>query len=70
VEVRRELAAMLKADLERVWVRRMGTKTGTHRTVGLAHVYDDAAQALAVEPEHIIERNKLPQESAEEVKEE
>ena len=70
VDVRRELAVMLKADLDRVWVRRMETKTGTHRTVGLAHVYDDAAQALEVEPKHIIERNQSPQASTEEAKEE
>ena len=64
VEVRQELAAMLKVDLERVWVRWMETKTGTHRTVGLAHVYDDAERALEVEPGHIIMRNQLPQGSA------
>ena len=55
---------MLKADLDRVWLRRLETKTGTHRTVGLAHVYDDAAKALEVEPEHIIRRNQPPQEAA------
>ena len=60
--MRRELAEMLKADLDRVWLRRLETKTGTHRTVGLAHVYDDAAKALEVEPEHIIRRNQPPQE--------
>jgi ribosomal protein S24E len=70
VDVRRELAVMLKADLDRVWVRRMETKTGTHRTLGLAHVYDDASQALGVEPKHIIERNRSPQESAEGAKKE
>ena len=64
--MRRELADMLKADLDRVWLRRLETKTGTHRTVGLAHVYDDAAKALEVEPEHIIRRNQPPQKSAEE----
>jgi len=70
VEVRQELAATMKADLDRVWVRRMQTKTGTHRTVGLAHVYDDAAKALEVEPEHIVKRNRPPQESSDEAKEE
>jgi len=64
--VRRELAAMLKADLETVWVRRLETKTGTRRTIGLAHVYDDPARALAVEPEHIIERNQPPKEAVSE----
>ncbi len=65
-EVRRELAVILKVDLDRVWVRRLETKTGTHRTVGLAHVYDDAAKALEVEPEHIIKRNQPKAEATEE----
>ena len=65
-EVRRGLAVMLKADLERVWVRRLRTRTGTHLTVGLAHVYDDAAKALEVEPEHIVKRNLPPKEATEE----
>jgi len=57
---------MLKVGLERVWLRRLETKTGTHLTIGMAHVYDDAAKALEVEPEHIISRNQPPQEAAEE----
>jgi ribosomal protein S24E len=57
-EVRRELAVLLKTDIEKVWVRRMETKTGTQRTKGLAHVYDDADKALRVEPGHIIQRNQ------------
>ena len=61
---------MLKADLDRVWVRQMETKTGTHRTFGLAHVYDDAERAHEVEPEHIIGRNQPPQGSAAEAEEE
>ncbi len=70
IDVRREIAVMLKADLDRVWVRQMETKTGTHRTVGLAHVYDDAAQALEVEPKHIIDRNQSPHETAGETEKE
>lgn len=70
LEVRRELAVMLKVDLDRVLVRRLETETGTHRTVGLAHIYDEAAKALEVEPEHIIRRNQPPQGSAAEAGEE
>lgn len=65
-EVRREIAVLLKADIDRVWVRRIETKSGTNTTVGLAHVYDDAARALEVEPEHIIKRNRSPEKQAEE----
>lgn len=56
--VRKELAETLKVDLEKVWVRKLETQTGTHRTVGLAHVYESEARALKIEPKHIINRNK------------
>ncbi|MCW4036015.1 MAG: hypothetical protein NWE75_02370 [Candidatus Bathyarchaeota archaeon] len=65
-EVRREIAVLLKSELDRVWIRKMETKTGTNLTVGLAHVYDDPAKALQVEPEHIIRRNQQPERPAEE----
>lgn len=65
-EVRRELAVLLKTDLDKIWVRKMETKTGTRRTVGLAHVYEDVAKALQIEPEHIILRNQQPEQQAQE----
>lgn len=65
-EVRRELAVLLKTDLDRIWIRKMETKTGTRRTVGLAHVYEDPAKALQIEPEHIILRNQQPEQQAQE----
>jgi len=52
---------LLKVELDRVWVRSIGTKTGTHTTVGLAHVYNDPGKALVVEPDYIIQRNKKPE---------
>ena len=64
-EVRRDIAVIMKTDLDKVWVRQIETKTGTHTTVGLVHVYDDAAKALQVEPEHIIKRNQTPAPAAE-----
>jgi ribosomal protein S24E len=65
-EVRREIAVLLKADIDRVWVRYIETRSGTNTTVGLAHVYDDAAKAFEVEPEHIINRNQQPSKQEEE----
>ena len=65
-EVRRDIAVIMKTDLDKVWVRQIETKTGTHTTVGLVHVYDDAAKALKVEPEHIIKRNQAPAQVVEE----
>ena len=64
-EIRRRLAEALNVDVEQVWVRRMLTKTGTHITVGEAHVYEDAEKALEFEPEHIIRRNRPPKEEDE-----
>lgn len=65
-KVRRLIAEELGVNIDQVWVRRMITKTGTHITVGDAHVYDDPAKALKIEPEHIIRRNRPPKKEDEE----
>lgn len=67
IEVRLVLADILKVDLERVWLRRLETRTGTNLTLGLAHIYDEAAKAMEVEPKHIIRRNQPPQEASEDM---
>jgi len=59
--VRREIAVLLKTDLDKVYVKKIETKTGTRRTIGLAHIYEDAENALKVEPTHIINRNTAPE---------
>lgn len=64
--VRKELAAHLKVDLERVWIRKLETQTGTHRTIGRAHVYEKGSRALLIEPKYIINRNKAEIRSKEE----
>lgn len=64
-QVRRDLAVLLKVELDQVWVRSIETKTGTHTTVGLAHVYKDPGKALVVEPDYIIQRNQKPEKVAE-----
>jgi ribosomal protein S24E len=55
--VKIDLAVALRVELNQVYVREIKTLTGTHTTVGSAHIYDDPEQALKVEPKHIIERN-------------
>lgn len=60
VDTRKEIAAQMKVDLERVYIVKLETKTGTQKTVGRAHVYDTVERALLVERDHIMERNKLP----------
>ena len=64
--VRIGVAVALKADLNRVYVRNIETKSGTHLTIGTAHVYDDSAQALNVEPKYIIDRNQKAEKKVEE----
>lgn len=56
--VRLDLAVALRVELNQVYVRKILTLSGTHTSVGKAHIYDDAAQALIVEPKYIIERNQ------------
>ncbi len=65
IEVRKELARILKVDVEKVYIRKIETMTGTMVAKGEAHVYDSPEQARQVEPEHIIIRNS-PQERKEE----
>ena len=66
-EVRKALAQAVKADLERVYIRKFVTKTGTMISVGEANVYDTVEQAKLIEPEYIILRNQ-PKEKPEEEK--
>ncbi len=68
LEVRQQLATLLKTDLELVFVKEVETKTGTMIALGEANAYDSIEQAKLVEPEHIITRNmppKKPEESEE-----
>lgn len=57
VEVKREIARILKVDVERVYVRRMKSMTGRAASTGEAHIYDSQEHANMMEPEHIIRRN-------------
>ena len=68
-EVSNQLASLLKAKRELVYITNMQTKTGTMTTVGNANVYDSVEQAKNLEPKHIIARNAVP-EKAEETQEE
>ena len=65
VEVSKQLAALLKAKRELVYVKNVQTKTGTMVAVGEANVYDSLEQAKLIEPKHIIARNALPEKTEE-----
>jgi ribosomal protein S24E len=69
VEVRKQLATLLKTDLDLVYVKQLETKTGTMVAIGEANAYDSVEQAKLVEPEHIIARNAIPEEKPEEPEE-
>jgi len=64
-EIRRDIAVLMKTELENVWIRKMETKSGTRTTVGTVHIYDEAEKALQVEPEYIIKRNQAPEQPSE-----
>lgn len=61
-EVRKNLAAALKAKLELVYLKRVETRTGANTALGEANVYESVEQAKLVEPEHIVTRNTPPPE--------
>jgi small subunit ribosomal protein S24e len=60
LQVRKELASLLKSDLELVYVKRLETRTGTMVAVGDANAYDSVEDAKLVEPEYVIARNVPP----------
>jgi len=65
VEVRKQLATLLKTDLELVYVKHVETKTGTMVAIGEANAYDSIEQAKLMEPKHIIARNATPEKPEE-----
>ena len=65
VEVRKQLATLLKTKLELVYVKQVETKTGTMVAIGEANAYDSIEQAKLMEPKHIIARNATPEKPKE-----
>jgi len=57
-DVRREIAVLMRTEVDNVYVRQLKTKTGTSQTTGVAHVYNYVKVALTTEPKYIITRNK------------
>lgn len=57
LQVRKELASLMKSDLELVYVKRLETRTGTMVAIGEANAYDSVEDAKLVEPEYVIARN-------------
>ena len=59
LSVRDSLAATLNKDADEVVVRELDTKYGMQKTIGYAKVYDSAEDAMDVEQEHMLDRNKI-----------
>jgi len=66
-ELRKNLAEILKANIDLVFIKKAVTKTGSLLTVGEANIYDTAEQVKIVEAKHIINRNIPPAKPKEEV---
>lgn len=59
LSVRDSLAAKLNKDASEVVVHTLDTKYGMRKSVGYAKVYETSADALEVEQEYVLERNKI-----------
>ena len=64
LSVRDSLAAKLDKASEEVVVHELNTKFGMRKTIGYAKVYDSAGDALDVEQEHMLKRNKIGDDDA------
>ncbi len=63
IELRRQIAAQLGADLECLYVIEMISRTGCDSTIGQLRVYDSPQRAKLVERDYILKRNTLPEEA-------
>jgi small subunit ribosomal protein S24e len=63
-EVKEAIAKALKKDASLVFIKKMETKTGTRKAIGIANIYDSVEHAKLVEPEYILKRN-MPVEKQE-----
>lgn len=69
-EARNALASKLNVALEKTYIIKLTTKTGTHLSVGEAEIYDDESIAKRLVSEHILKRNASTRRKKEEPKKE
>mgnify|MGYP000066295226 CR=1 FL=1 len=60
--LRKELASKLNEELEKLYIIKMVTKTGTNKTICDIEVYEDKEIAKRIIPKHILIRNLPPEE--------
>jgi len=69
LQLREEVAKALGVDVKQVYVIRVVTEYGRHRSIIEAHVYDDPTVGERVEPLYVKLRN-MPKEEARKIREE
>jgi small subunit ribosomal protein S24e len=69
LQMREEVAKALGVDIKQVYIIRVVTEYGRHRSIVEAHVYDDPAIGEKLEPLYIKLRN-MPKEEAKKIMEE
>jgi len=55
--VKNRLVALLDTEPEQLILDRMNVQYGMQQIIGYARLYDDAQDALAIEPDYMIARN-------------
>jgi len=60
--IRKELASKLNEELEKIYIIKMVTKTGTNKTICDIEVYNEKEAAKLIVPKYILIRNLLPEE--------
>ena len=69
-DVRKKLAALLNKDLDLILIQKMEAEYGVQRAKGFAKIYESEERMKQIENEHILLRNKMPEEKAETTAEE
>jgi ribosomal protein S24E len=60
--IRKELASKFNEDLEKLYIVKMVTKTGTNKTICDIEVYNEKEAAELIVPKYIFIRNLPPEE--------
>lgn len=63
LSVRDSLAAKLDKDSNEVVIQALDTKFGMRKTIGTAKVYESADDAIDIEQEHMLQRNKIGEDA-------
>lgn len=60
--IRKTIAETYNIPLDVVYVRNVISEYGKAETTAIIHVYDSSERARSFEPEHIVQKNKPPEE--------